>query len=88
MLFVFCGLVVSGLWAPIVSHAAVYKFVDSQGTIHFSDYRRTASYEVLVKKLANHKSAINQAIKIVAKRYQMNRALLQAVIHTESSYQI
>lgn len=86
--FALCiNIALIGGWpAPAAGKTTVFKFVDSQGTIHFSDYRRTPSFEILVRKLADKKSAINLAIKMISKKYNMQPELLQAVIHTESSY--
>lgn len=84
----FCGL----LFLHSIAGADIYRYVDANGTIHFTNTPTTPRYQ-LFKKSKTKKSiaAINTArydhlIKEISNRYSINPALVKAVIKAESNF--
>lgn len=95
------GGVALTLWmpgfGPATAAAQVYQYVDSEGTIHFSNvptdprYRPRGSSSSRVRRSARAATtlptaAVKETIRSVSSKYDMDPALIDAVIRAESSY--
>lgn len=83
-----------------LSSVRIYKFVDSSGVIHFSDKPTDDRFQLVYegslfegedyrhRGLGIHRrhAEYSDLIQAAAIRYQLDAALLHAVIHTESAY--
>ncbi|HHJ39793.1 MAG: hypothetical protein AXA67_06585 [Methylothermaceae bacteria B42] len=85
-----------GLFALTNMAAAdVYKYVDSSGQVYYSDKPRHSRYKLIIrssmsrrrgKSLATKRALYSPLIEKIAKKYDLDPALLHAVIRAESSY--
>ena len=90
---VFCAVTFCGfLFLHNTVGADIYRYVDANGTIHFTNTPTTPRYQ-LFKKSRTKRSvgAINTArydhlIKEVSERHSINPALVKAVIKAESNF--
>ncbi len=96
---VLAGVVLCCAWAT--AEADIYKFVDENNVVHFSNVPDDPRYTVFMKE-PRYKTRVNAAqdaalssanrerfrplIASTAKYYQVDEALLHALILTESSY--
>lgn len=92
IIFVFLGLFVCR-----VGVADVYKYVASDGTVHFTDKRKHKRYKRVVKSkksrsriaynsLKKNKKKYSPLIQTIASKYQLDPKLLHAIIRAESAY--
>ena len=79
------------------AQADIYKYVDKNGMVHLSDHREGPGYRLLIRTFKGwvpRKAAASTAnrarftaiVNAAAQRYQLNQALLHAVITAESGY--
>ena len=76
-------------WIIATSHAdasKIYRYVDQNGIIHFTDSPRHDKFELLREFLQDPKSHINIAIEAAANHFGLPTALLKAVVHVESDF--
>ena len=88
-------MVFIGLLIPFVVQADVYKFVDKNGDVYFTDNPESAHYELIIgtrrkskgsrSMLANQKK-FAPIIRAAAKRHELDPQLLNAVIRVESAF--
>ena len=88
------------LIAPISAKADIYRYVDEDGIVHFTDAPTDKRYIVFMRDLKKDKklrtklkyaSSVNpaefeQLIKTCSDKYGVNSCLVKAVIHAESGY--
>ena len=88
------------LIAPISAKADIYRYVDEDGIVHFTDAPTDKRYIVFMRDLKKDKalrtklkyaSSVNpavfeQLIKTCSDKYGVNPCLVKAVIHAESGY--
>lgn len=90
---IFCALTICGfLFLHTVVEADIYRYVDANGTIHFTNTPTTPHYQLFKKsKTKRRVEPINTArydhlIKEISERYSINPALVKAVIKAESNF--
>ncbi len=75
--------------------ADVYKYVDPSGQVYYSDKPRHSRYKLIIRttnsrrqrqSLATKRALYSPLIEKIAKKYDLEPALLHAVIRAESSY--
>ncbi len=92
IIFVFLGLFVCRIGV-----ADVYKYVASDGTVHFTDKRVHKRYKRVVKSKKNrsrvdykslkkNKKKYSPLIQAIASKHQLDPKLLHAIIRAESAY--
>ncbi|MDD2364989.1 MAG: lytic transglycosylase domain-containing protein [Desulfuromonadaceae bacterium] len=88
------------LLLPIQSKADIYRYVDEDGIIHFTDAPTDKRFKVFMRDLKKDKelrtklkyaSSVNpaefdQIIRNCSEKYGVNPSLVKAVIHAESGY--
>jgi len=85
-----------GFIVPAVQ-ADIYKYVDPQGRVYYTDEPKHNRYVLLIRtKPINYKQSLSKLsenrqkyaplIEAVAQKYHMDPRLLHAVIHVESAY--
>ena len=90
---IFCAVMISALLFPCNPvEADIYRYVDSNGTLHFTNTPTTPRYQ-LFKKSKRKRSfgtistaRYDHLIKEISKRYGINPALVKAVIKAESDF--
>ncbi len=98
------GLLVAALLAPALGLAQVYKFVDANGVIHYTDQRprNGENYKIIRIKCRECKwqravdwhqvsldlRSFGEEILDACERYRVDEALVRAVIHAESAFRI
>lgn len=90
---IFCAVTFCGfLFLHNGVEADIYRYVDANGTIHFTNTPTTPRYQLFKKsKKKRRVGAISTArydhlIKEISKRYSINPALVKAVIKAESNF--
>lgn len=92
------GIAIAALVFAPASVADIYKYIDKYGQVHLTDNPPNKKYRRIIQTRRNgpwretatytpgdpakYDSLINQ----MAKRYELSRAFLKAVIHTESAF--
>lgn len=76
------GLLLAGLLFVTPLRADVYRYVDERGVIHFTDAPTRSVYQIYFSEREN----IGEIVRFYARRYQIEEALLCAVIKVESDY--
>ena len=101
ILLVLCTLLFGGGGASLASAGEIYRYVDGQGVLHFSDAPRDARYRRDASKPAPGGIAITAPVRaavprkhdydwVIAKsgtRYGVHPALVKAVIAAESNFE-
>lgn len=86
--------------APRCANADIYRYVDDDGIVHFTDAPTDKRFKVFMRDLKKDKqlrtklkyaAAVNpaefeQLIKTCSDKYGVNSCLVKAVIHAESGY--
>jgi soluble lytic murein transglycosylase len=65
--------------------ADIYKFVDANGVIHFTNVPTTTNYK-MHKKQGSPRLTVHEVIQRYASHYRLEEALVRAVIKVESDY--
>lgn len=78
-------LLVSFLLLPCGAFADIYKFVDSNGVIHFTN-NPTQNHYRLYQKETGEKLTVQDVVQRYANFYQLDQALVNAVIKVESDF--
>ena len=90
----------SSLITPFYARADIYRYVDEDDIVHFTDAPTDKRYKVFMRDLKKDKelrtklkyaSSVNpaefeQLIKTCSSKYGVNPCLVKAVIHAESGY--
>ena len=89
--FIFCSvLVVSLLFLYNPAAADIYRYVDANGTIHFTNIPTSPRYRLFREERStlrgNSATRYDQLIKEIAGRHDIDPALVKAVIKTESDF--
>lgn len=88
------------LMAPYAAHSDIYRYVDEDDIVHFTDAPTDKRFKVFMRDLKKDKelrtklryaSSVNpaefeQLIKACSVKYGVNECLVKAVIHAESGY--
>ena len=72
------------LLTPITGQAGIYRYVDKFGKLHFTNVPTTTKFRYYSGEQS--KSDIDSLIEESAQRYQLDRALIKAVIKVESNF--
>ncbi len=88
-----CLLFFSAIW-PGTSRADIYRYIDADGVVHFTNTPTAKGYTLFlkVKEGASRKrfnpgpNAYDNIISKAAGRFGVDKALIKAVIHAESSF--
>ena len=83
MYFIALSLMVATM--PSVVCADIYKFVDANGVIHFTNTPTTSNFKLHAKENGS-KFTVQDMISRCAAYYRLEEALVQAVIKVESDY--
>lgn len=89
--FGICILLSGGLLLldPAAGRADIYRYVDSNGVMHFTNTPTSSKYAFYLKEKAP-KSAARQSVEAIIERYasanRLDKALVKAVIKAESDY--
>jgi soluble lytic murein transglycosylase len=71
--------------------ADIYRYVDADGRVHFTDTPTHGRYDIYLKEGVSNKRSVNRSYKDIIRRhassYQLEEALVKAVIKVESDYQ-
>ncbi len=70
---------------PVAGLADIYKYVDSNGVVHFTNTPTTNQFRLYLKE-GGGKLTVNDVIKRYADFYRLDEALVQAVIKVESNF--
>ncbi len=85
VLFLICAF----LAGPDLGLADIYKYVDKNGVVHFTNVPMHTGYKVVIKNSAEVREKENRYDPIITKlcrKYQMDTALVKAVIKAESGF--
>ena len=90
---IFCAVTICGFLFPHSAvEADIYRYVDANGTIHFTNTPTTPRYQLFKKSKARKRIAsvntgrYDHLIKEISNRYRINPALVKAVIKAESNF--
>ncbi len=93
--FYFSLILIVGSLVPFAIQADVYKFVDKNGDIYFTDKPKSTKYKLIIRTkrkskglktmLANQKK-FAPIIQAAAKKHELDPQLLHAVIRVESAF--
>ena len=90
--FIFIGLGILGLIAPSHSRADIFKYVDKDGVIHFSNVPTNGEWKLIIKERRVHFNLGQDFEKYGAEiwkasqRYSVDYNLVRAVIKAESNF--
>ena len=83
------GMVLAALLAiftcPAVGRCDIFRYVDANGVVHFTDTPTTTRYTVYMKENGSRIS-VSDSIRHCAALYRLEDALVRAVIKVESNY--
>jgi len=82
--FVLLILVTGGL-AVSEAHADIYKYVDANGCIHFTNTPTTSNFNMYMRESGGHFS-LQDIISRYARHFRLEEALVRAVIKVESDF--
>ena len=74
---------------PYVCNADIYKYIDKQGVVHFTNIPTHGSYTLIIregKKPKNDSREYDHIISRLCKKYAVDEALVKAVIKAESDF--
>jgi soluble lytic murein transglycosylase len=71
---------------PSVGLGDIYKYVDANGVIHFTDRPTHNQFSLYLKEKKKEKSEVLEIISRYASQFQLEEALVNAVIKVESDY--
>jgi len=78
------------LLAPVPIQADIYRYVDSDGTIHFSNVPTSQKYEVYIYEVVpdwvQPSNRYDSYIAEAARKYDVPFSLIKAIIRVESDY--
>ncbi len=83
--FLKISLLLLALSAPVAALGDIYKYVDSNGVVHFTNTPTSHEYRLYFKE-NGRKVTIGDIIRRYAGIYQLEQALVQAVIKVESDF--
>ena len=89
---IFVGSLAIGLAAFSISFADIYKYVDEEGVIHFSNVPTDGRYKLVLKEkrvqfnLGPNFEKYDPVIWRAAEKYSVDSALVKAVIKAESNF--
>jgi len=86
-----CAHVLILLMAPVPVGADIYRYVDSKGTLHFSNVPTSPEYELYVsegqgKTAGSSFSRFDPSISEAAHKYRVPPSLIRAIIRAESNF--
>jgi len=95
-----CAALLCALMAPCPARADIYRYVDNDDIVHFTDAPTDKRFTVFMRDIKKDKqlrtklkyaSSVNpaeyeQLIKTCSDKYGVNPCLVKAVIHAESGY--
>jgi len=70
--------------APVLSHGGIYRYVDEAGCIHFTNVPTTGNYRLYMDD--GNTFGIESLISHFAEKFQLDAALIKAVIKVESDF--
>ncbi len=79
------ALLLMAISLPSTACADIYKFVDANGVIHFTNTPTTANFKLYAKENGNQ-FTLHDVIRRCASYYRLEEALVRAVIKVESDY--
>ncbi|MBE0599207.1 MAG: lytic transglycosylase domain-containing protein [Desulfuromonadales bacterium] len=86
------GLVLWSFFVPLTAHSDIYRWVDADGVVHFTNTPTTGKFAFYRKEKTPSLSAsaggerIAEAIRRNASQFSLEEALIRAVIKAESDY--
>ncbi len=99
---VFAFLILSLFLIPGPSHAGIYRWVDENGTIHFTNCPRDSRYQLYIRESkedvgepengkpsvsnSQHATAYDPLIQEFARKHNIDFALIKAMIRAESGF--
>lgn len=72
------------LTSPFSVCAGIYRYVDAQGKLHFTNVPTTTKFRYYTGEIK--KSNLDDLIEQSAQRFQLDRALIKAIIKVESDF--
>lgn len=82
-----------GAWAPAGLRADIYKYIDADGVLHFTNTPTASGYELYMKEggratapLQAGPEAYESIIREAGEKYGLDQALIKAVIQAESNF--
>ena len=79
------ALLLLAVGAPTIVCADIYKYVDANGVIHFTNTPTTSNFKLYAKENGSQ-FTIQDVIRRCASYYRLEEALVRAVIKVESDY--
>jgi len=78
-------LLLAGLSLPVDCRADIYKYVDANGCIHFTNTPTTSNFNIYMREDGDHFS-LADIIERYARHFNLEEALVRAVIKVESDF--
>ena len=75
-----------GLLWPASVQADIYKYVDRQGRIHFTDKPTRSGYKLYLKTGRSGSRDVDRLIEHYAEKFSLEKALMRAVVKVESDF--
>jgi soluble lytic murein transglycosylase len=77
-------LLLFGLLSPVLTEAAIYRYVDQNGQVHFTNVPTGTKFRLY--RSEGEKSRLETLIKHFADKFSLDEALIKAVIKVESNF--